>query len=71
MILVLGFCPLVTRTSGGFHLKLFLDNCNASESEEICNMNTWKWVYGDIHRLLNKCFVVSSFEVKFSLLKLI
>ena len=43
-----------------------------SQSEEICNIYTWKWVCGGIHWLSGKCFVVSSFEItKFAMLKII
>ena len=42
-----------------------------SKSEEICNINAWKWVCGDIHKLIGKCFVVSRIEIKFAMLKII
>ena len=43
-----------------------------SKREETCNIDTWKWVCGDVTRLLVICFVVSSFEItKFAMLKII
>ena len=36
---------------------------NSCKSEDTSIINTWRWVCGDIDKLLFKCFVVSSFEI--------